>query len=440
MNIGIIGTGYVGLVTGACLAQAGHKVTCADIDKEKIRNLKLGKVSIWEPGLSELVFENVADGRLKFTTDNREAVRGNKAVFLALPTPSSLLGHTDLSALFEAVKDIREELKHSTDTKLIIIKSTVPVGTSTVVENLLLEETDKFHMVSNPEFLREGTAVLDFNLPDRIVVGTKHYSDRRLIDQIYESFDIPIEYTNIPTAELVKYACNAFLATKVAFINDIANLCDKTGAEIEDVSKIMGMDPRIGSGFLKPGPGFGGSCFPKDTRALACFSEMEYDTPQAIVEACISANEQRPSDIFNNKIIPTILPDLKLDNDRFLPHDCLKGKTVGILGVAFKRDTDDVRESPILEIMSALYLWGASIKCYDPQAMENASRIADYVEYCATMEECAADVDALIIGTEWDEFMDVDQLDCHTVIDLRNLLDPDAMYSLGVKYVSIGRR
>ncbi len=437
MNVGVIGTGYVGLVTGACLARMGHNVICSDIDEEKISKLKEGIVPIYEPGLTELVRETLKAGNLKFTYSNRTAIRESKVIFLAVPTPSDDLGETNINALLHAALDIRTELEGTKDVKIIVVKSTVPVGTNEKIEQLIWEGADNFQMVSNPEFLREGSAVHDFFFPDRVVIGTRDAEAKAAMTNVYDRLIAPILHTSIPTAELVKYASNAFLAVKIAYINSMADLCTETGANIEDISHIMGLDPRIGPDFLKPGPGFGGSCFPKDTRALAYFSDVDYGVPQTIVEQCFLSNDYRPIRLFNELILPVLVPSPLARAS----ESCLDGKTIGVLGVAFKANTDDVRESPILEIMGRLDTYGAKVRCYDPKAMENAEREVPFVTFCDSAVECSKGTDALIIGTEWNEFknLDLSKLEVLTIIDLRNLYDPEVMAQAGFNYASIGR-
>jgi len=429
----MIGAGYVGLVSGACFADFGHDVTCVDTDSRKIDALLAGKMPIFEPGLADLVARNVAADRLKFTTDLKQGVRDADAVFVAVGTPSRRGdGHADLSYVYAAAKSIGEAVSGYT---VIVTKSTVPVGTGDEVERIIREANPQaeFSVVSNPEFLREGAAIDDFKRPDRIVIGTEDVRATEVMRQIYRPLYLnaaPILVTSRRTAELIKYAGNAFLATKITFINEIADLCEKVGADVQDVSRGIGLDNRIGSKFLHAGPGYGGSCFPKDTLALLKTSQ-DNDAPQRIVEAVVAVNDNRKR-AMGRKIIQAMGGNVR-------------GKTVAVLGLTFKPNTDDMRDSPALAVIQTLQDAGAIIKAYDPEGMEQASLVLDGVVYCEGPYQAIEGADALAIATEWDVFraLDLDRvkklLKAPVVVDLRNIYNPAEMMEAGFHYTGIGR-
>ena len=433
MRVTMIGAGYVGLVSGACFADFGHDVTCVDTDSRKIDALLAGKMPIFEPGLADLVARNVAADRLKFTTDLKQGVRDADAVFVAVGTPSRRGdGHADLSYVYAAAKSIGEAVSGYT---VIVTKSTVPVGTGDEVERIIREANPQaeFSVVSNPEFLREGAAIDDFKRPDRIVIGTEDVRATEVMRQIYRPLYLnaaPILVTSRRTAELIKYAGNAFLATKITFINEIADLCEKVGADVQDVSRGIGLDNRIGSKFLHAGPGYGGSCFPKDTLALLKTSQ-DNDAPQRIVEAVVAVNDNRKR-AMGRKIIQAMGGNVR-------------GKTVAVLGLTFKPNTDDMRDSPALAVIQTLQDAGAIIKAYDPEGMEQASLVLDGVVYCEGPYQAIEGADALAIATEWDVFraLDLDRvkklLKAPVVVDLRNIYNPAEMMEAGFHYTGIGR-
>jgi len=433
MRIVMIGTGYVGLVSGACFADFGHQVTCIDKDAGKIAALQSGKIPIYEPGLGQLVSSNVAAGRLDFSLDLKDAVAQADTVFIAVGTPSRRGdGHADLSYVHAAAREIAENVRGFT---VVITKSTVPVGTGDEVERIISETNPQADVVvaSNPEFLREGAAIRDFKHPDRIVVGTEDERARKVIAEIYRPLYLnqaPIMYTGRRTAELIKYAANAFLATKITFINEIADLAERVGADVQEVARGIGLDNRIGSKFLHAGPGFGGSCFPKDTRALVKTAE-DYDVPLRIVEAVLAVNDARKR-AMARKVAAVFGGNLR-------------NKTVGVLGLAFKPNTDDMREAPSIPLITALQDLGAKVKAYDPVSMEQAKLELPNVTYCENPYSCAAEADALVIVTEWEQFraLDMSRLKkemCQPVIvDLRNVYRSDEMAKHGFTYVSIGR-
>ncbi len=434
MRIGMVGTGYVGLVSGTCFAEFGHKVICVDKDSDKIERLKRGEVPIYEPGLEELLKRQIEAGRIEFTTDISEAVSNSKAVFIAVGTPSRrYCRDADLSFVHNAAREIAQNLEGYT---VVVNKSTVPVGTGREVEAIILEEAPDadFNVASNPEFLREGAAIDDFMRPDRVVVGTSAERAQEVMREVYRPLFInetPIQFTKRETAEIIKYAANAFLATKITFINEIADLCEQVGADVQQVAKGIGLDGRIGSKFLHAGPGYGGSCFPKDTLALTRAGQ-KYGAPQRIVETVVSVNEDRKSRMAD-KIIAACGGDVR-------------GKTLGILGVAFKPNTDDMRDAPALTIIPVLQQAGAKIKVYDPEAMDTARDLMDDVEWCSDTYNTAQDADALAILTEWNEFRALDLsrvsevMRGNVVADLRNIYNVEEMEEQGFHYVSIGRR
>ncbi|PRH88921.1 UDP-glucose 6-dehydrogenase [Labrys okinawensis] len=433
MRVAMIGTGYVGLVTGACLADFGHVVTCVDKDPAKIEGLLAGRMPIYEPGLDDLVARNVREKRLSFTTELAPAVRDAAVVFLAVGTPSRRGdGHADLSYVYGAVREIAAAVEGFT---VVVTKSTVPVGTGDEVERLIREvrpDAD-VSVVSNPEFLREGAAIEDFKRPDRIVVGTDEQRAREVMAEVYRPLHLnqgPLLFTARRTSELIKYAANAFLATKVTFINEIADLCEKAGANVQEVARGIGLDNRIGSKFLHAGPGFGGSCFPKDTLALLRTGQ-EYGVPLRIVESVVGVNDARKAAMARRVIAA-------LDGN-------IAGKTVALLGLAFKPNTDDMRDSPSIPIVLALQDKGAKVRAYDPQAMEEAQKILSDVDYRSSAYDCLDGADVGVIVTEWDEFraLDLDRvkrlLMQPVIVDLRNIYRLDDMKRHGFRYESIGR-
>ncbi|KQN90983.1 UDP-glucose 6-dehydrogenase [Sphingomonas sp. Leaf231] len=433
MRITMIGSGYVGLVSGTCFADFGHDVICVDKDNGKIERLLAGKMPIYEPGLEDLVARNVAAGRLKFTTDLKEAVAGADAIFIGVGTPTRRGdGHADLSYVFAAAKEIGEAL---TGYSVIVTKSTVPVGTGDEVERIIREAAPgaEFGVVSNPEFLREGAAIDDFKRPDRIVIGSEDDRATEVMRQVYRPLYLnaaPILVTARRTAELIKYAGNAFLATKITFINEIADLCEKVGADVKDVSRGIGLDNRIGSKFLHAGPGYGGSCFPKDTLALLKTSQ-DYDAPQRIVEAVVAVNDNRKR-AMGRKIIHAM-------------GDDVRGKTIAVLGLTFKPNTDDMRDSPAIAVIQALQDAGAKVKAFDPEGTEQAKLVLENIEYCDGPYQAIEGADALAIVTEWDEFRALDLprvkslLKEPVLIDLRNIYTPAEVAAQGFRYTSIGR-
>ncbi len=433
MRIAMIGTGYVGLVSGACFADFGHRVTCVDTDAAKIDALRRGEIPIFEPDLDRLVETNMRQGRLDFTTDLRGPVAEADAVFIAVGTPSRRGdGHADLTYVYAAAREIASALK---DFTLVVTKSTVPVGTGDEVERIIRETNPNADVVvaSNPEFLREGAAIRDFKHPDRIVVGTDDERGRKAMADIYRPLYLnqaPIMYTGRRTAELIKYAANAFLATKITFINEMADLAEKVGADVQDVARGIGLDGRIGGKFLHAGPGFGGSCFPKDTRALVQTAH-DHDMPLRIVEAVLSVNDSRKR-AMARKVAAMF------DGN-------LRGRKVGVLGLTFKPNTDDMREAPSIPLITALQDLGASVRAYDPVGMEQAKRELPDIAYCEGPYECAQGADALVIVTEWEQFRALDlerikSIMAHPVIvDLRNIYRLEDMTELGFRYDSVGR-
>ncbi|KPP82118.1 MAG: UDPglucose 6-dehydrogenase [Oceanicaulis sp. HLUCCA04] len=433
MRVAMIGTGYVGLVSGACFADFGHQVTCIDKNEEKIALLRSGGVPIYEPGLDMLVQRNVREGRLDFATDLTEAVRAADVVFIAVGTPSRRGdGHADLTYVHAAAEEIGAVMDGFT---VIVNKSTVPVGTGDEVEALIskVRPDGDFAVVSNPEFLREGAAIDDFKRPDRVVVGTEDQRARDVMRELYRPLflnETPIVFTSRRTSELIKYAANAFLAMKITFINEMADLCESVGANVQEVSKGIGLDGRIGSKFLHAGPGYGGSCFPKDTLALVRTAQ-EASTPLQLVEATVRVNDLRKR-AMADKIIAACGGDVA-------------GKTIAVLGLTFKPNTDDMREAPSLDIIPALQAKGARVRAYDPAGVEEAEKLLKDVEY-ATGPYLALDgADALVIITEWNEFRALDfervkaALKSPIVVDLRNIYDPAEMKEAGLAYTSVGR-
>jgi len=432
-RIAVIGTGYVGLVTGVGLADFGNKVICVDIDKAKINMLNHGQIPIYEPGLKELLDKNVREGRLSFSTDIANAIQKSEVVFIGVGTPSKKNGEADLSYVESVIDSIAKNLN---DYKVVVTKSTVPIGTNRWIKEKIIEKSGKtnFDIISNPEFLREGKAVYDFFHPDRVVIGYESEKAKEIMKDVYRSLyliETPFVFCNLETAELIKYASNAFLATKITFINQIANLCEAVGADVHVVAKAMGMDGRISPKFLHPGPGYGGSCFPKDTKALAQIGK-KHGVEMSLVEEVIKANEQQ------KKRMVTKLEKMLGD---------LKGKTIGILGLAFKAETDDMRESPAIVIINELLKKGAKIKAHDPQAEENARKIfGDSIEYYDNEYKVLKDIDALVILTEWNQYRGLDLeivkklMKGKTVLDTRNLLNKEEAMKLEFNYEGVGRK
>ena len=474
MKICIIGTGYVGLVTGTCLSDFGLDVVCVDKDNKKIECLNSGKVPIYETNLEALIKKNISAGRLTFTTDFEKAVKQSKVIFIAVGTPSNNDGSANLKQIEKVAQQIATSMN---EYKVIVNKSTVPIGTAAKISEIInkyqtlsLRATEgsaaipssvipeespdirgsssvipakagihpsspsPFDIVSNPEFLREGSAVYDFTHPDKIVLGTESPKALKIMQEIYRPLyliDTPFVITNPETAELIKYACNAFLATKITFINEIANLCDKVGTDVHQIAKAMGLDGRISPKFLHPGPGYGGSCFPKDTEALYHFaSTCGYEFK--LLKGVISANKHQ-----RELMVEKIKHHLGSD---------LKGKTIGVLGLAFKQNTDDIRKSPSIDIIQLLLKEGAQIRCFDPLAMENTKKILPDLTYCQDEYEIAQGSDALVIATEWNQFRNLDLLKIKKLLkspillDLRNLYDPATLKSLGFIYEGVGRK
>jgi len=433
MRIAMIGTGYVGLVSGACFAEFGVDVTCVDKDEAKIESLKEGKIPIYEPGLEQLVENSVKAGRLSFTTELKTAVAEADGVFIAVGTPSRRGdGHADLSYVYAAAKEIAQALRGYT---VVVTKSTVPVGTGKEVARIIRETRPdaEFDVVSNPEFLREGSAINDFMRPDRVVIGTGSERAREVMRQLYRPLyliETPMVLTSVETSELIKYAANTFLATKITFINEIADLCEALGCDVHDVARGIGLDGRIGRKFLHPGPGYGGSCFPKDTLALVRTAQ-EADSPLRIIETVVAVNDRRKRRMAD-KIIEAC-------------GGSVAGKTVAILGLTFKPNTDDMRDSPSLAIVPALQQAGATVRAYDPEGMDEAKRMLDDVVWCDTAYEGMGGADALVILTEWNQFRALDLarvkrlLRQPVIVDLRNIYEPADMVAAGFAYSSIGR-
>ncbi|MBB5517859.1 UDP-glucose dehydrogenase family protein [Amphiplicatus metriothermophilus] len=433
MRVAMIGTGYVGLVSGACFADFGHDVACIDKDAGKIERLQRGEIPIFEPGLDALVAENVEAGRLSFSTDLSSAVPEADAVFIAVGTPSRRGdGFADLSYVYAAAEEIAAALDGYT---VIVTKSTVPVGTGAEVEAIIRRARPDadFSVVSNPEFLREGAAIEDFKRPDRVVVGTEDDRAREIMREIYRPLylnETPIVFTNRMTSELIKYAANAFLATKITFINEMADICERVGANVQEVARGIGLDRRIGGKFLHAGPGYGGSCFPKDTLALVKTAEKA-GAPTRIVEAVVDVNDRRKKSMASRVIAAC--------------GGVVEGKTIAVLGLTFKPNTDDMREAPSLDIIPALQKAGARVRAFDPAGMKEAAKLLDGVEFCKGVYETLDGADAVTIITEWDEFRAIDLerlkglMRSPVMIDLRNIYRPAYMAAHGVKYHSIGR-
>ncbi len=431
MRVAMIGSGYVGLVSGACFADFGHHVTCIDKDGGKIERLRKGDMPIFEPDLDRLVIGNTREKRLDFSTDLSGPVAEADAVFIAVGTPSRRGdGHADLSYVHAAAAEIATALRGFT---VVVTKSTVPVGTGDDVERIIRETNPSadFAVVSNPEFLREGAAIQDFKHPDRIVVGTEDERARKVMADLYRPLYLnqaPILYTTRRTAELIKYAANAFLATKITFINEIAELCEKVGADVQQVARGIGLDNRIGAKFLHAGPGYGGSCFPKDTMALVKTGQ-DYEAPMRIVETVAAVNEARKRGMFR-KVAAAL-------------GGSLRGRTIGVLGLTFKPNTDDMRDAPSIPLITALTDMGARVRAYDPVGMEQAKQVLSGIEFCDGPYHCAEGADALVIVTEWEQFRALDftrlkgTMKQPVVVDLRNVYRPEEME--GFAYHSIGR-
>jgi UDPglucose 6-dehydrogenase len=438
MRVAMIGTGYVGLVSGACFADFGHVVTCIDKDAGKIERLEKGEIPIFEPGLDQLVASNVKQGRLFFTTDAAEAVRAADAVFIAVGTPSRRGdGHADLSYVYAAAEEIAGLVDGFT---VVVTKSTVPVGTGDEIEAIFkrVRPDADVAVVSNPEFLREGAAISDFKRPDRVVVGTEDERAREVMRALYRPLNLnetPILFTGRRTSELIKYAANAFLALKITYINEVADLCEALGADVQQVARGIGLDNRIGGKFLHAGPGYGGSCFPKDTLALVR-TAADAGSPIRLVETTVEVNEAR-----KKAMAKRVAAALGADGS----NACLNGKTVGVLGLTFKPNTDDMRDAPALDIVPALQAMGAKVQAYDPEGMDEAKKLLNGVDYRAGPYEAIEGADAMVIVTEWDQFraLDLDRvkasLKTPIVVDLRNVYKADEMRARGFTYSSIGR-
>lgn len=432
MNICIIGTGYVGLVTGACLAEFGMNLICVDIDQQKIDLLQQGKISIHEPGLEDLVLKNMREERLSFSTSVRDGVASSLVIFIAVGTPSKDDGSADLRAVEEVAKEIA---RYMNGYKVVVVKSTVPVGTCHRLKQLIRDHQvtpTPFDIVSNPEFQREGSAVEDFMRPDRVTIGAESEQAIAIMKDIYSALyliETPFVITSLETAEMIKYAANSFLATKVTFINEIANLCEMVGADVHHVARAMGLDGRIGKKFLHPGPGFGGSCFPKDTRALSKIAR-ERGYVFKILDSVIEVNEEQ-----KQRMVMKIKEKV----------GDLRGKTIGILGLSFKPNTDDIRESSSIAIIQGLLAMGAKVKAFDPAVMEEAKAVLPQLEYGMDAYDVAKGADALVLVTEWNQFRRLDLqriknlLKNPIFIDLRNVYDPDQMKRLGFNYCGVGR-
>ena len=432
MHIAVIGSGYVGLVTGACFAEFGDDVTCVDVDAEKVSRLSRGETTIYEPGLDQLVKKNLQAGRLRFTTDIGSATEQSLVVFLAVGTPPKADGAADLTYIEGAAREISE---HLDSYKVIATKSTVPVGTGRRLASLIREHLPKpleFSVVSNPEFLREGAAISDFMRPDRVVIGGDDQQAIAIMRDLYRPLyliETPFVITSLEGAELIKYAANAFLATKISFVNEIANLCEKVGCDVHEVARAIGMDRRIGSKFLHPGPGFGGSCFPKDTRALAAIGR-EFSSPMRIVNAVIEVNEQQRL---------SMVPKIEI------LAGGLQGKRIAVLGLAFKPETDDMRDAPSVEVIRGLIHRGATVSAYDPVARQEAQKILPEIEFAEDEYVAAAGADVLVFMTEWNQFRALDMerirslMRVARIADLRNIYEPAEMRNLGFEYVGVGR-
>ncbi len=432
MKITIIGTGYVGLVVGPCLAELGNDVICLDIDQEKIDKLNKGIVPIYEPGLKDVLKRNFKEKRISFTTNVKEAIQKSEVIFIAVGTPSGKDHKADLSFVKQVAKDIG---RYMTDYKVIVDKSTVPVGTAEVVTNIIKQnqkEKIDFDVVSNPEFLREGQAINDFMMPDRVVIGVDNGKAKAIMESIYKGIartNKPIMFTDTKSAEIIKYASNAMLATRISFMNEIGRLCEKSGGDVKDVAKGMGLDSRIGTRFLQAGVGYGGSCFPKDVNALAQ-TMIHHNVESKILQAVEKVNEEQKK---------SLLPKIK----KLLPD--LNGKTIAMWGLAFKPKTDDMREAPSITIIEQLQAEGAKIKAFDPEAEENAKSVLNDVVFAPDPYEVIEGADALVIATEWNEFRSLDKnkikqlLKQPNIIDGRNVYEPKEMKEAGFNYIGVGR-
>ena len=430
MKISVIGCGYVGLVSGACFADSGHTVTCIDNNNKKIQLLKDNQVPIYEPGLDELLLKNIKGNNLHFDLNINENIKDSEIVLITVGTPTDENGEADLTFVRQCANEIAEFISPNT---LVIVKSTVPVGTCDEIEDIIYEKCahSEFSVISNPEFLREGNAIYDFMNPDRIVIGIKNQNHKKRIIDLYTNIsnEDKILFTSRRSSELIKYASNSMLAMRIIFINEIADLCEKIGADVTDIAKGIGLDKRIGPHFLEPGPGFGGSCFPKDARALI-ESGKKFDAPQTLLESVILGNENRKKNI-SKKILDKL--DGQYENQ------------IGILGVTFKAETDDMREAPSLIIIPDLQDNGMTVSVYDPEGGEEASKLIENVNWKQTAYEAAEDVDCLVILTDWKEFKDLDLIKLKDkmkrplIYDFRNIFDPDKMAELGFEYFSLGR-
>ena len=433
MKITMLGTGYVGLVSGTCFSEFGFDVCCVDKDEDKITNLKKNIIPIYEPGLENLVKKNKDANRLSFSVDIKKNIADADVIFIAVGTPARRGdGHADLSYIYDAAKEIA---KFMTGYTLVVTKSTVPVGTGNEIKNIIKNTNprEKFDVVSNPEFLREGNAIEDFMKPDRIIVGCETEKAKQVISKIYKPLNLietPILFTDLKTAELIKYAGNAFLAVKISYINQMADFCEKVGADVHDVSRGIGLDKRIGNKFLHPGPGYGGSCFPKDTQALLRTANY-YGSNISIVETVINYNSKRKTEMAD-KIINSLGKNYK-------------GKKVSILGLAFKPETDDMRESPCLDIIPRLQIKNIQISAFDPVALDEAQKLLNNVEFANSIEDCISDSDAVVILTEWNEFRSLSPqrlkkyMKGNILIDLRNALNSDSFRESGFNLIQVGR-
>ena len=429
-KICVIGTGYVGLVTGACFADLGNHVNCLDVDETRINRLKQNIMPIYEPGLEQPVSQNVKAGRLVFTTDYVQALKGAEFAFIAVGTPSGVDGEADL----QYVRSAAESIADLVDWPIVVInKSTVPVGTGDWVADIIRKRRTgrplDFTVVSNPEFLREGSAINDFMYPDRVVLGSEHREVSAKVAQLYQTLGCPVLETDLRTAEMIKYASNAFLATKISFINEIATMCEELGADVEEVARGMGMDKRIGPAFLEAGLGWGGSCFPKDVKALAHMAVLHGTQPQ-LLQAVMDINRNQ-----RRRIIYKLRKTLGSLNDR----------VIGVLGIAFKPNTDDIRESPAIEIIHLLQNEGAIVRAYDPQAMDNAAQVLGGTTLCSNPYEVAEGADAVVLATKWNEFKQIDLKRMHSMmrsqvlVDGRNIWNKESVEALGFKYIGVGR-
>ena len=433
MNICVVGVGYVGLVTGVCFSEFGLRVTCVDSSVSKINMLNQGKVPIYEPGLAELIEKNVNEDRISFTTDIKDGVRNALVILIAVGTPSDQEGSADLRYVEEVAKSIGQTMNGY---KVVVTKSTVPVGTGKMIESIIKENQTEhcaFDIASNPEFLREGSAIEDFMRPNRIVIGAESEQAIAILKDLYNPLyliETPFVITDVATAEMIKYASNAFLATKVSFINEMASICERVGADVHKVARGMGLDKRIGPKFLHPGPGFGGSCFPKDTRAISQIAK-QHGYEFKIVDAVLRVNNERP-EMMVEKIASALGGDLR-------------GATIGVLGLTFKPNTDDMRESPTIPIIRGLQERGAEIQGYDPAGMEHAKQYVPDIAYKKDLYAVAEGADALILATEWNQFRTInwekvkELLRRPIVVDLRNIYDPQRMQASGFHYTSVGR-